>query len=276
MASDLRVALKDMMDAYERRIRSLCTPAELERQPWRCREYVVAEEALAAPSAEPSNVTAMRAALQKIARWRGEFPPALDLDGKPCPYGAAYGSNGERDYMRQVALDALNAPPSSEHTNAAPVPNGNAEPSERLRADSYAGAAPSSELNTAAPLGCSSEGSATATGAIPVDAAVSSIPDSVGEAWAKLAIDMLHELRMDYAPGELKDAEGVKAIKKLRALVAASHERGSVPPAPCSDDLWEDIVDFLRDHEDVVDGSYGESMPNKAMQLLNRIENGGR
>jgi hypothetical protein len=51
----------------------------------------------------------MEAALRKIARWRDEFPPTGRTwdDGSPMSYGACFGSNGERDYMRQVALDAL-------------------------------------------------------------------------------------------------------------------------------------------------------------------------
>lgn len=43
----LRVRLQAMMDAYERRVRTDCrSPAELAGQPWRCREYIAAEEAL--------------------------------------------------------------------------------------------------------------------------------------------------------------------------------------------------------------------------------------
>ena len=51
----------------------------------------------------------MEAALRKIARWHKEFPPSGRTweDGQPMSYGAAFGSNGERDYMRQVALNAL-------------------------------------------------------------------------------------------------------------------------------------------------------------------------
>ncbi len=50
-------------------------------------------------------------ALTKIARWHGEFPDTGRTwdHGTPMSYGAAFGSNGERDYMRQVALDVLAA-----------------------------------------------------------------------------------------------------------------------------------------------------------------------
>ncbi|TAK84344.1 MAG: hypothetical protein EPO20_14745 [Betaproteobacteria bacterium] len=53
----------------------------------------------------------MRKALERIERWFGEFPPTGHTwkDGSTMSYGAAYGSNGERDYMRAVARQALNA-----------------------------------------------------------------------------------------------------------------------------------------------------------------------
>lgn len=49
-------------------------------------------------------------ALEKIARWHGEFPD-VPAEAKArhgdLSYGSMYGSNGERDYMRQVARDAI-------------------------------------------------------------------------------------------------------------------------------------------------------------------------
>lgn len=57
-------------------------------------------------------IEALRAALEKIERWFDEFPetgkmwPAKQGGGK-VSYGSAYGSNGERDFMRGVARDAL-------------------------------------------------------------------------------------------------------------------------------------------------------------------------
>lgn len=52
---------------------------------------------------------ALKQALEKIARWHGEFPESGSYyeNGYPMSYGAAFGSNGERDYMRGVARDAL-------------------------------------------------------------------------------------------------------------------------------------------------------------------------
>ena len=45
--SKLKNALRGMMIAYERRIRSECKSAEdLAKEPWRCAEYVAAEQAL--------------------------------------------------------------------------------------------------------------------------------------------------------------------------------------------------------------------------------------
>ncbi len=53
----------------------------------------------------------MRAALERIERWFGEFPETGkfwdDEPTRPMSYSAAYGSNGERDYMRSVARAAL-------------------------------------------------------------------------------------------------------------------------------------------------------------------------
>lgn len=57
-------------------------------------------------------VTVARQALQKIANWFGEFPPTDAVwpeTGEPMSYGAAFGSNGERDYMREIARAALAA-----------------------------------------------------------------------------------------------------------------------------------------------------------------------
>lgn len=41
------VALKNLLDAYERRIRSLCTPEQLETKPWECAEFIEARRVLA-------------------------------------------------------------------------------------------------------------------------------------------------------------------------------------------------------------------------------------
>ena len=55
-------------------------------------------------------------ALVRIEKWFGEFPPTgqfwVNEDGTPSTrevsYSACFGSNGERDYMRSVARDAIN------------------------------------------------------------------------------------------------------------------------------------------------------------------------
>jgi hypothetical protein len=54
-------------------------------------------------------IAVLKLALEKIARWHGEFPETGRQweDGSPMSYSAAFGSNGERDFMRQVATDAL-------------------------------------------------------------------------------------------------------------------------------------------------------------------------
>src|SRR5689334_24475351 len=60
---------------------------------------------------EPNHVNAhaeLIAALEKIERW-DNFPPSGRFypHGEEMSYGAAFGSNGERDYMRSVASAAL-------------------------------------------------------------------------------------------------------------------------------------------------------------------------
>ena len=56
-----------------------------------------------------------RAALTRIEKWHGEFPPTgrawdddkpISADNPEMSYGACNGSNGERDYMRAVAKAA--------------------------------------------------------------------------------------------------------------------------------------------------------------------------
>ena len=72
-----------------------------------CRENVA--EALAQKKPLLEKIAVLVAALEKIERWFGEFPPTGQTwdDGTPMSYAAAYGSNGERDYMRGVARAAL-------------------------------------------------------------------------------------------------------------------------------------------------------------------------
>jgi len=65
------------------------------------------DERIAALKAENARY---RAALERIERWFGEFPKTGRVclkSGDPVSYGAAFGSNGERDYMRGVAREAL-------------------------------------------------------------------------------------------------------------------------------------------------------------------------
>ena len=63
-------------------------------------------------------------ALDKISRWTGEFPDTgrKHEDGSTMSYAFCFGSNGERDFMRQVAArgyDTLRAALSAE--DAQPV-----------------------------------------------------------------------------------------------------------------------------------------------------------
>ena len=52
------------------------------------------------------------AALERINRWHGEFPPSgrywdTPHNTLPMSFSACNGSNGERDYMRDVARAAI-------------------------------------------------------------------------------------------------------------------------------------------------------------------------
>lgn len=51
----------------------------------------------------------MEKALKKIAKWFGEFPDTgrTHEDGSPMSYSYCRGSNGERDFMRGIAQEAL-------------------------------------------------------------------------------------------------------------------------------------------------------------------------
>jgi len=53
----------------------------------------------------------LRAALQRIEKWFGEFPETGKYWDSQClrpmSYLACYGSNGERDFMREIARKAL-------------------------------------------------------------------------------------------------------------------------------------------------------------------------
>lgn len=53
-----------------------------------------------------NKVYAYEVALQRIAKWYGEFP-YTEFNGKECSYESAHGSNGARDYMRNIAKQAL-------------------------------------------------------------------------------------------------------------------------------------------------------------------------
>lgn len=60
-------------------------------------------------SDKDARIAKLEAALRKIERWVGEFPETGQYweSGAPMSYGACYGSNGERDYMRGIARAAL-------------------------------------------------------------------------------------------------------------------------------------------------------------------------
>lgn len=68
---------------------------------WNERSHIAAQDA---------EIARKDAAIERIARWVGEFPDTGRRwkGGEPMSYGACYGSHGERDYMRNIARSALN------------------------------------------------------------------------------------------------------------------------------------------------------------------------
>lgn len=62
----------------------------------------------------------MEEALRKIAKWHDEFPETDKYwDNEKLhkmSFGAAYGSDGERDYMRAIAKEALDYLDSNKET----------------------------------------------------------------------------------------------------------------------------------------------------------------
>lgn len=65
-----------------------------------------------------ASVKTLRDALDKIERWE-DFPATGQehSDGSPVAYGYCHGSNGERDFMRKVAREALNRTATDRLTN---------------------------------------------------------------------------------------------------------------------------------------------------------------
>ncbi|MEP9340050.1 hypothetical protein ABKT96_09890 [Enterobacter kobei] len=56
----------------------------------------------------------LKAACERVSMWN-DFPQAtLRSTGEVVPYVVAYGSNGERDYMRNIATTALKETPATE------------------------------------------------------------------------------------------------------------------------------------------------------------------
>lgn len=73
---------------------------------------VVALDYVRTKESKPDPSSALAEALEKIERWFGEFPETGRFwdepeNKQPMSYAACYGSNGERDYMREVARAAL-------------------------------------------------------------------------------------------------------------------------------------------------------------------------
>ena len=71
----------------------------------------VVTETIAELKTAQTKILKAEQALQKISNWHGEFPETRQFwdkeETRPMDYGSCYGSNGERDYMRKIAKEAL-------------------------------------------------------------------------------------------------------------------------------------------------------------------------
>lgn len=112
--------------AHEQTRRELAVEAEQNSRHWKqlCEEQTSRLEAEARAEAAEAERDQWRAraeryavVLQQIRRWFGIFPD-VRLRGEVISYGAAYGSNGERDYVRNLAADALEIPRLAWHPSA--------------------------------------------------------------------------------------------------------------------------------------------------------------
>lgn len=71
-------------------------------------DYAALEARCAALAAENAG---LKSACERVSMWN-DFPQAtLRSTGEVVPYVVAYGSNGERDYMRNIATTALKETP---------------------------------------------------------------------------------------------------------------------------------------------------------------------
>lgn len=66
-------------------------------------------------AAARSRIAELESGLQRIERWHGEFPETGRFwdephNTQPMSYAACFGSNGERDYMREIARQLLTPP----------------------------------------------------------------------------------------------------------------------------------------------------------------------
>lgn len=130
-------ALKSLMQAYERRVRSSCESIEdIEKKPWRCAEYVQAEDAL---RTKPVPVVEI-----EVEATRHAPQPSDPADGEirtEADFHAALDRLKELSYgLKPQVLAEWPSPakyPRDEWVRAAPIPS--AEPAQRPEGDAVAG-----------------------------------------------------------------------------------------------------------------------------------------
>ena len=73
------------------------------------RFIAAAPDMIALINEQAKTIELLVGAIQRVIKWKGEFPESERFydDGTQMSYGAAYGSNGERDYMRDKLKQTL-------------------------------------------------------------------------------------------------------------------------------------------------------------------------
>lgn len=69
-----------------------------------------------------AEVRRFKVVLERIAEWKMPATGKKWPSGEPMSFGACYGSNGERDFIRQLAIDALNASATTSGDRTASTP----------------------------------------------------------------------------------------------------------------------------------------------------------
>ena len=117
MGSEREYALQGKVAAKDQRIAELEAECEFQRVGHNSAQDKLLEQGKEL-AAQALTIKTMRTALMRIKIWHGEFPETGRFwdepnNTKPMSYSACFGSNGERDYMREIASEAIALPDNS-------------------------------------------------------------------------------------------------------------------------------------------------------------------